>query len=320
MKNKVAFIIPYFGRIPPYFDIWQKTALANPDFDFFFLTNVNLPIPPDSNIKRINMSFASFVNRAKAVLGNNIVLDRPYKICDYKPTFGLIFEEELSAYDFWGFCDVDLVFGNLSHFITDDLLDQYDKLFMHGHFSLHRNCSNVNRAFLREFKTVLNHQYAFSTRFSCHFDENGTLAYADKYMPDIRTYYEGTFFDPNYRQYQLMYQGAECCGFWDNGNLYLLGEHLDSPREIMYLHLQKRDMTGTVPPNHHQFHIVRTSFVSEKTNEEVLSFISTPPSQDLLDSFSRKRRKRRIRAIITSLKTGTIRFRIHRYLNRWESR
>lgn len=43
-------------------------------------------------------------------------------MCDYKPTYGLAFKKWLGKYDFWGYCDFDLLLGNLRKFFTDEVL------------------------------------------------------------------------------------------------------------------------------------------------------------------------------------------------------
>ena len=39
MKNKIAIIIPYFGVLPNYFDLWLKSASCNKEIDFFIYTD-----------------------------------------------------------------------------------------------------------------------------------------------------------------------------------------------------------------------------------------------------------------------------------------
>ena len=40
--------------------------------------------------------------------------------------FGHIFSDYLVGYDFWGYGDIDLIYGNISKFITRDMLEQFD--------------------------------------------------------------------------------------------------------------------------------------------------------------------------------------------------
>ena len=69
---------------------------------------------------------------------------RPYKLCDYKPMYGEIFQDDLSSYDFWGYCDSDLLLGDLRAFFTTETLNKYDKLLPLGHLSLYKNNPLVN--------------------------------------------------------------------------------------------------------------------------------------------------------------------------------
>ena len=70
---------------------------------------------------------------AEKKLGFHVSLDQSYKLCDFKPAYGFLFEEYLQGYQFWGHCDIDTIMGNLSKLLTDELLNQYDKLFCMGH-------------------------------------------------------------------------------------------------------------------------------------------------------------------------------------------
>lgn len=38
-KFKVAIILPYFGKLPNYFQLWIKSAEMNKDFDFLIFTD-----------------------------------------------------------------------------------------------------------------------------------------------------------------------------------------------------------------------------------------------------------------------------------------
>lgn len=53
----------------------------------------------------------------KDIFGKNydfkIAIDNPYKFCDFKPAYGEIFADYLKGYDFWGHCDIDLLWGNI---------------------------------------------------------------------------------------------------------------------------------------------------------------------------------------------------------------
>ena len=99
-------------------------------------------------------------------------IDFPYKLCDYKPAYGLIFENYTSGYQFWGQSDIDVIYGNIRNFITDEMLDKYDFIsirhdYTTGCFALYRNNALINNIFKRskDYKAV------FSSRQHYCFDE-----------------------------------------------------------------------------------------------------------------------------------------------------
>ena len=44
MRNKAVLIIPYFGNIPDYFNLWLKSAEANCEFNFYIYTDLALKV------------------------------------------------------------------------------------------------------------------------------------------------------------------------------------------------------------------------------------------------------------------------------------
>ncbi|HEC43782.1 MAG TPA: hypothetical protein ENI20_13245 [Bacteroides sp.] len=50
-------------------------------------------------------------------LGFTVNISNPLKLCDLKPAFGHIFSDHLENYDYWGYCDLDLVTGNLKKYV-----------------------------------------------------------------------------------------------------------------------------------------------------------------------------------------------------------
>ena len=50
-----------------------------------------------------------------------------------------MFSEYLTGYDFWGHCDIDLLWGNIRRFVTDEKLKKYKKLYTAGACVLYKN-------------------------------------------------------------------------------------------------------------------------------------------------------------------------------------
>lgn len=136
--------------------------MHNSNIDWlFFSDNISLPFST-GNIKLIEFSKDNFSTLASEKLNLNIHLLNPYKICDFKPTFGKIFEDYIIDYEFWGYFDIDLLFGDVDKFLNNSVLDKNDiittyKHFLSGPFSIFRNKENLNLLFRKvfEFERIL---------------------------------------------------------------------------------------------------------------------------------------------------------------------
>lgn len=73
-------------------------------------------------------------------------ITNPYELCKYRVAYFDLFSEA-HAYDFWGYCDCDLIWGNLRKFFTEDILQNYDKISWRGHMTLFKNSPNINNAY-----------------------------------------------------------------------------------------------------------------------------------------------------------------------------
>ena len=136
----------WFGPFP----FWMPYTLAsirkNKDIDFIFFTDNEAPKNALKNCKFNLISFENYKNLVSQNLGINFTPEKPYKLCDIKPAYGLIHKEEISNYDFWGFCDIDVVFGDLRYFLNNELLTKYEFFSsfgtrVAGHFTIMKTMS-----------------------------------------------------------------------------------------------------------------------------------------------------------------------------------
>lgn len=44
MNKKVVLIIPYFGKVPDYFNLWLKSAERNSDYTFLYTLTLTLKL------------------------------------------------------------------------------------------------------------------------------------------------------------------------------------------------------------------------------------------------------------------------------------
>ncbi len=146
-KYKVALVIPYFGNFHNYFDLWLLSCKSNPDVDFLIFTDDKTEYDYPDNVKVFYTTFEGVKARAQRIFDFEISLETPYKLCDYKVAYGEMFREELAEYDFWGYCDTDLIWGRIRHFWTDDMLTEHDKISAPGHFTLYKNNEEMRSAY-----------------------------------------------------------------------------------------------------------------------------------------------------------------------------
>ena len=150
MKS-ILFIIPYFGKWPVWFDAHLISIEKNSSINWLIVTDCEIPENKPSNIEFVTTDFKTFNKRVNEVIGLEIPLS-VRKICDIRPAFGEIFEKELEGYDFWGFCDVDIIWGDIRKFLKDEFLEQNEIIsslheMISGHFSVFKNTSSVNQLY-----------------------------------------------------------------------------------------------------------------------------------------------------------------------------
>jgi len=175
-------VICYYGQFPWYFDYFLHSCIFNPTIDIFIVTDITtyanrLP----NNVNLVFKTLQDVVCLASEKLGFQVVIDHPYKLCDLKPAYGLIFSDFLQGYDYWGQSDLDIIFGNIRNFITDEILSIFDFIsirhdYTTGCFALYKNGDFMNNFFKRskDYKKV------FSTKYNYCFDECN-------YMHDLLT-------------------------------------------------------------------------------------------------------------------------------------
>ncbi|UCC95840.1 MAG: hypothetical protein JSW40_03605 [Candidatus Omnitrophota bacterium] len=151
MKS-ICLVVPYFGQWPRHVNLYLETCRYNPTIDWLFFADCVMPNDVSQNIKFFKMDLQIFNSLASKKLGLKINLKNVYKLCDFRPAYGIIFEDYLNEYDFWGYADIDVIYGDIRRFLTDDILGTYDiisarKEFLAGHFTLYRNCDRINRLY-----------------------------------------------------------------------------------------------------------------------------------------------------------------------------
>lgn len=253
--KKCVFIIPYFGKMNNYTELFLKSCSWNDDFDWLIFTDDRRCFNYPANVKVIYCGFSDIQQLINEKLGYYIC--HPYKLCDFRPAYGYIFSSYLSNYKMWGYCDNDLIFGRLNRWITDSVIDNYDKIGILGHLTMIKNTENHNRIFMDSLNGRFIYKDVFSSKENKFFDEQGGVSintlfrqrnlkiFTDFPIADICTLHS-SFRNVIYNSdstYRVSPK-EECLYVWQNGKLlrYSKQESDLICEEYAYIHLQKRNM------------------------------------------------------------------------------
>ncbi|UPT67861.1 MAG: hypothetical protein M0D57_04130 [Sphingobacteriales bacterium JAD_PAG50586_3] len=177
MNPRIVKIVPYFGKLPSFWPIYAKSLSFNKQFiDLLFITDIDLPVDLPDNMRVIKMTLSQFFDLAETKTGLKIPEEAryAYKLCDFKPLFGYIFEEEIKEYPFWAFGDIDLIYGNLGRYLKPHITNNYDiitfiEAIVCAPFTILKNTKEIREL----FKQSPDLPEIFVSKKYLHFDEAG---------------------------------------------------------------------------------------------------------------------------------------------------
>ncbi len=273
--KRILMIHPYFGKLPPYFSEWLYTAnrQAGTGIDFLVVTDLDTKgFHFENNVRVKKLSLGQLKDEFSRVLGFNAALERPYKLCDYKPAYGYLFQKDIEGYDFWGYGDIDVLWGDLPRYLTEDVLDHHDRILYLGHFSLYRNTEKMNTLFMQ--KGMFPYKEVYTSEYVYGFDEQGGVMYTTL-KNKVKTYVRTTFANLDWRVPELRISGflnyPYQVFFWEGGGVYRA--YLDSDdtiktEEYMYLHFQgkKPESLNADQTRPQAFYITKDRFLLKDTS------------------------------------------------------
>lgn len=249
----------YFGPLPCYFPLWLHTCSKNPDIRWLLTTDQDTDawrFPPNVAVQREDFqSFRTFLSEKLRLALPDF---SPYKLCDFRPTWGLVFETQNKNSDYWGSCDLDVLWGAMGPRLEALQMRRYDRVLTCGHLSLYRNEERVNRAFqlrhpdadLQWWKVLTEPANRPFTGFDEHQGINRIMRQhrfsvyeRESEVADLHPYY------PDHFLVEGKNRSIQAFG-WSNGRVYQYYEERGAvrSRELLYLHFQKRKIVDT-PPN-----------------------------------------------------------------------
>jgi hypothetical protein len=133
------FIICWFGEFPDWLNKWVANMeyLKPMGYDYLIISSLKL-----------------FEQRVREKLNiEPCIVEGSGKPWDYRGSLGLLFEEELKGYDYWGTTDFDCVYGDIEKYMTDEELVKWDIWSNHhnyicGPWTLYKNIEKINTLFM----------------------------------------------------------------------------------------------------------------------------------------------------------------------------
>lgn len=235
ISNKRAFIITWFGAIPHWFDYFIKSCKHNKEFDFIIFTDQIMCNSTDNNIIFYRFSLNDFNNLIKIKLNKDFEIKNSYKLCDFKAMYGYLFEDYLTGYGYWGFCDIDLIWGNLGDFFNESLEQGVDIITLGAdtedlHYRIAGPCTLVknNNYLTKSFMLVPEYEDVFKTQDYINFEEKSW----DLWLKAQRNVELQIILNAQAWENGVVSDEA----VWINGKLYL-----PSNREIAMYHFRTKD-------------------------------------------------------------------------------
>ena len=172
--QKIVFLIPHFGPWPVWINHFVESCRANPTIDWILFSDAGPPTNTARNVRHVTMAFTDYKQLVSAGLGVTFDPQRPYKLCDIRPALAHIHADLVKSYDFVGFGDIDLIYGNLRAFFDEQTLDSYDVFSTHadrisGHLCLMRNRPDV----ITVYRSARGWERAMTCIEYVAFDEQG---------------------------------------------------------------------------------------------------------------------------------------------------
>lgn len=268
--KKIILFIPYFGPLPANFSLWAKSCGANADIDWVLMTDHESPCALPPNVHHIRTDLDSLRAQFSNRLGFSVTLDRPYKLVDYKPAYGYLFPDLVQGYDFWGHCDLDVVFGDIRAFFTDAVMDRYDKIQERGHLSIYRNDERTNALFMEQCENVVDYRkvYADSSIY-CYDEFRGIYRICKRKgisYTDIDTL---VAIRPNKGYFEEALTGRKrIVPYWERGKTYMAYLERGEVRvqEVIYVHFRRRRMEAPAfdPDTVDAFYMVPNTFIPKE--------------------------------------------------------
>lgn len=245
---KAIIISAYVGPLPLWFPLWARSAGCNPEVDFLIVSDQPVPEGLPANVAFRHATLAQLQHHWSEHCRIEVALESPYKLNDFKPLFWTL-APDIARYDYWGFCDLDLLFGDLTP-IVDGLCGRYDMILSEGHLRFLRT-GPVSQQAWQEIATPRTWRDILTDPVTFGMDEHRGINRV--FASGVRSWFAdpGMIADihPHFRQFRRLAHlpnDRVQAFYWEDGRVYreFFRSGAYGREELLYIHFQKRRMAA----------------------------------------------------------------------------
>ena len=224
--------MPYFGSWPEWMSLYLQSCANNPSIDWIFLTDCKTPALAPKNTRFIPVSWKDCAQLVHDICELSYLPDAPYKLCDFRFGFGEIFKTYLTGYDFLGFGDIDVIYGDLRSFLGKEVLRHdlltFNATHVSGHLTLLRNTADITS----KYKLYEPWLAQANNRAPAFLDENiGYYGITNVYSIESYNTPMSPYIKWTNGEFKFPYTW-----YYRRGKLF---NNLDGDRDFMYLHFMR---------------------------------------------------------------------------------
>lgn len=249
LNSNSLLIITYFGNFT---DAAQKSleSLLENDIDVMLFADSEV-LYKKNNFYFNNMNALLLKNIVEAKMNLKQNFKSYYKLCDFKVFFPFIFSDFYTKeYDYVGFCDLDVLYGDINSFIDSPTTEYFDVIGNRGHFTLfyskyyNQLCSRLmSKNVFPVLKTILESKcnYAFDEFLFLHkllkFDQSYYNIRWDSSISNCAV-------DLNYytKEYYCSNRNTKVISIRKNKKTINVEFDNSNTEEVSYIHFQKREI------------------------------------------------------------------------------
>lgn len=136
---RATLLTQWLGPFPPWMPCFLASCAPIRSVRWIIFHDHPAPAGAPANVQFVPLTESDFRTRAHTRLEVQAPATLGYKLCDFKITYGALFEDFLGEGEYFGWTDLDLVYGRVDRFL-EPLLGRWDVFSFHGNMLSNHLC------------------------------------------------------------------------------------------------------------------------------------------------------------------------------------